>query len=184
MIADYLIKRRPGSSDLPLDLKLLYVQLLAKFQLPGTASTLAQVYMSDSESQVTSAALDALTIFGRQWAIPYLVPYLSNPNNALVNRAASALDQLQAREAILPLINALITTHVDEGGADRMNVGTGDGTFSIGKKPPVSRLLENPSVRAALLSMTNQNFGYNREQWLAWYASTYAPPADDLRRDP
>jgi hypothetical protein len=57
--------------------------------------------------------------------------------------------------------------------------------MTFGGKEQIQEYSEqNASVLGTLAQLTGQNYDYNQSQWLAWYASVYAPPAGDLRRDP
>ncbi len=173
-------KRKPVA---PPPLRILYVNILARIQTAAAAKTLAQVSLNDAEQQVRTAAMDALTGDMRVAAIPIFVSYLKNNNNALVNRAAEALGQLGAEQAVLPLIEALITKHTRKVGGGNTNYNASAMTF--GAKEQIQEFSEqNSSVLGTLAQLTGQNYDYNQPQWLGWYASVYAPPAGDLRRDP
>lgn len=173
-------KRKPVA---PPALRILYVNILARIQTAAAAQALARVSVNDAEPQVRNAAMDALTGDMRLAAIPVFVGYLKNKNNALVNRAAEALGQLRAEQAVLPLIEALVTKHTRTVGGGNTNYNASAMTF--GAKEQVQEYAEqNPSVLGTLAQLTGQNYDYIQPQWLAWYASVYAPPADDLRRDP
>lgn len=183
LLAGYLLDARDPS---PLNIRLLYVNVLSRF--PVAAQALTTASLTDPDSQVRNACLDALMGFGevgRNTAVPTYLNYLGNADNVLVNRAAEGLAQFgNPLEAVLPLIYAVITEHeVTAGGGAGMNVNT-QGGLSFGGGPKTEkRQFNNASVLATLSQITRQNFGYDKAQWLAWYAGIHAAAAIDLRRD-
>lgn len=180
-IADFLLDTRKPA---PLNLRLLYVRLLAKFQTYDAARGLAQASMLDPQSQVRNACFDALSNFGREVAIPLYISYLASDSNQLVNIAADGLGQLRADSAVLPLINALTTTHSTTVGSDATNASPTSGSFSVGGKKTIQVPVQNQSVLGTLAQLTGEHYGFDQERWMAWYARTYAPPAGSLKRDP
>jgi hypothetical protein len=176
-----LEKQRGGLPAATPALKQLYITVLSRYDFPSVAMTLAHVSVNDAEQSVRNAAIDVLARQGRMASIPVLASYLRSKNNVLVNRAGAVLGQLNAREVILPMIEALITQHEFQGST---NDNFSSGGLALGG-PKKQRLdLQNESVLAALSQITGQGqFGYDKAAWRAWYASMYAPPAQDLRRD-
>lgn len=167
----------------PAPLKLLYMKLLTQFDSPNVARTLAQSYMASDDSQLQTLAINTLQQSGRETAISVFLGYLGNSYNPSINRAAEGLGQLAATDAVLPLIYALNTEHTQTVGGGNTNYSTQGMSFG-NKQKEVKVQLQNASVLATLGQMTGQgNFGYDEPRWLAWYASRFAPPADDLRRD-
>ncbi|MCA9132242.1 MAG: HEAT repeat domain-containing protein, partial [Planctomycetales bacterium] len=179
-LAEYLLDTRKPAA---LELKLLYVRLLSQFDNYAAAEALARASMLDPHPQVRNACLDSLSRFGRSAAIPVYLGYLQSDNNALINIAAEGLGQLQAEQAVLPLIHALVTTHTQEVGSEGMNASPTSGTFSMGGKKTVKVDISNQAVLGTLAQLTKQNYGFDENRWLSWYAATYAAPASDLRRD-
>lgn len=172
-----------GRKPTPEPLKLVYVRLLSKFNNPIAFSALSRASVFDPSEAVRNAALDALLRNGRQQAIDFLRGLL-NPklsDNATINQAAYALGKLDASEAILDLINALVTRH--EAARSQADTYSGEG-LALGGPKTVVRDLSNEQVRNALSQITGQgNLGFDKAAWLAWYANRYASPVDDLRRD-
>ena len=167
----------------PRELKLLYIRLLSQFDNYVAVSALAQASILLADPQLRNAALDSLANKGREAAIPVFVSYLRNPNNDLVNIAGDALGRLRAEETILPLIEAVTTKHTIVQGDGSTTYGA-DGGMSLAGNPRSKEIdVPNSSVRATLAQLTGQNFGFDKAQWLAWYASIHAAPAGDLRRD-
>ncbi len=171
-----------ADTDVPVPLRLMYVQLLGRLRNPGSAGALANAAVVDPDSQVRNACMDELQVYGANFATDLLIKYLGNGDNAFVNRAADTIAQLNSDGAVLPLINALVTSHTVVPNVSDLNV-SGSGGLSRGGNKPITLKLENPSVRAALTHLTGMSFGYDRDQWMNWYASVNGPPALDLRRD-
>jgi hypothetical protein len=189
LVVDYLSqllldKQKAGQPAATVVVKQAYIMVLAKFNDGGAYATLAHACINDADQSVRTAALDALAASGRQLAIPVMMGYLRHANNLLVNRAGYALGQLQADSAILAMIEALITRHQFEGsGADTYSPSAGG--LSLGGNKKQMRDLQNEEVLSALSKITGQGgLGFDKSRWKAWYASVYAPPVDDLRRDP
>ena len=182
IIAGYLLDTRKPPS---VALKHEYIRVLSRFENFASANTLAECSITDPTPAVRNACLDALQGFGAEVAIPKYISYLGNSNNELVNRAGQALGQFNPEEAILPLISALNTEHVEDANSGpNMNLNL-QGGLSFGggpKKVKINR--KNEGVYGTLTQITGGSFGYNEDQWMAWYARTYAAPAPDLRRDP
>ncbi|MBX3420664.1 MAG: HEAT repeat domain-containing protein [Pirellulaceae bacterium] len=179
-----LDKQKSGQPPATALLKQTYIGVLNKFDSPSAAVTLAQVCVNDALPAVRNAALDALGRGAWQSAMPVLVSYLRHANNELVNRAGFALGQLNAQEAILPLIEALSTKHEFQT-AGNTNYSPTAGGLSMGGPKKRTVELNNDRVHSALAQITGQGqLGFDKSGWKAWYASVYAPPVDDLRRDP
>ncbi len=174
-IAEYL-----QDTELAEPLRLLYVDLLRRFQNPTAASALAQSVMKDPSDQVRNACLGALREYGRPIALATFVGYLASPNNPDINRAAYAIAQIDGKEAVLPLIKALVTQHKVTLGGDGINLGGGG--LSMGKQETTENF-ENSEVLGALTTLTGQTLGFDKALWLQWFAQTHAAPAGDLRRD-
>ncbi len=168
----------------PPDLRLMYVKLLSQFESFDAARALARASIQDPEIQIRNACLNSLRNYGREVAIPIYIGYLGDKNNLLVNAAADALGDLTAENAILPLVDALITKHIQENKGAGINASPTSGSFSMGGPSSVEVELQNPSVSSTLQRLTGQSFGFDKSAWIAWYASVHAPPAGDLRRDP
>ncbi len=180
-LAEFLLDAKKPA---PLELKLMYVKLLSQFENVDAARALATASVLDPYDQVRNACLNSLRHFGRELAISSYIGYLNHKNNVIVNIAADGLRDLTAENAILPLVDALITKHIQENKGAGINASPTSGTFSMGGPGAVEVELRNPSVSNALQRLTGQSFGFDRGAWMAWYASVHAPPAGDLRRDP
>lgn len=173
----YLLDQRRKA---PVEVRLMYVRILAKF--PNAVAGLTNASLTDTDSQVRVACLDALERADARFSVPTYVSYLQNSDNQLINRAANGIARFAPQSAVEPLIYALVTEHeVVKGGGNNQ---FGGGGLALGAKAKkVKEKFENKQVYAALTQISGQDFGYNQNRWLAWYASIHAAPAGDLRRD-
>lgn len=183
IIAELLLKTRRPS---PPGVRLIHVALLARFKGPVAAGALARASIYDPELAVRTACLDALRQFGREIAIPMYIGGLSSDKNHIINNSAIGLSQFAPPQAVLPLIGALNTEHIVETGANgnSMNISGPSGLSFGGNAKTVKQPFQNDSVRNALSDITKQDYGFNENEWMAWYARLYGSPARDLRRDP
>jgi hypothetical protein len=156
--------------------------------------------MDERDQEVRDACLAELKRQGPQASAPAFVLELGNKDNKRVNRAAECLERIVAKQATLPLINALVTEHrfvVQQGGPPGSMTttfgngsgglgagGPGGGGMAMGGKPQViKRQLKNGDVLAALAGMhPDVNFQYDAEAWRNWYVQTYTTSQVDLRR--
>ena len=180
-IMDFLSDKR---NPVPPELRLLYIEVLSRFELPTVAQFLARTSMSDASEVVRNRCLSALGNYGREAAIPIYLGYLKSKNNSQINSAAYGLRQLQAEGTFFPLLGALTSKHLQQSGGSGINASPTSGSFSTGGGKPVQVQVQNQEVLNALTALTGQNKGFDRSAWTAWYASVYAQPAGDLRRDP
>lgn len=180
-IMDFLSDKR---HTVPVELRLLYIDVLSRFELPTVAQFLARTSMSDASDVVRNRCLSALGNYGREAAIPIYLGYLKSKSNAQINSAAYGLRQLQAEGIFFPLLGALTSKHLQQPGGSGISASPTSGSFSTGGGKPVQVEVQNQEVLNALTAMTGQNHGFDRTAWTAWYASVHAQPAGDLRRDP
>jgi hypothetical protein len=147
----------------------------------------------DEESRLT--CFDQLTGNAMQMAVPLYVTALKNKDNERVNRAGYALGKLGDKSAVLPLIDALVTTHKftvveGSGNPNQMSAGFSPGGMSpggltVGESKPktIKRDLNNQQVLDALAALTGVNLGFDQRAWRNWYASQRKPMSVDTRRD-
>lgn len=179
IFSDHLLSTRRQA---PTNVRLAYVDLLSKF--PQAAPTLARASVTDPDVAVRNSCLNALRGADPGSVVPVFLSFFGGADNARINRAAEGIAQFPTQDAIIPLIQNLVTTHEFANNGAEMNASPSNGSFSMGGPKKVKRDLQNQSVLGALTSITNQNYEYNENAWIDWYARTYAKPARDLRRDP
>jgi hypothetical protein len=184
-----------GSTDQPRAVRRKCLEILAKLP-PGLAKgTLVRVAMNDSDAGIRDACLDELKRQGSHSVLSGFISELKSKDNARVNRAGYCLGYFQNKDATLPLINALITTHevrVQQGGPPGSMTNSfspsgspGAGGMSMGSKTQVFKNhVQNADVRGALSQLYPDagNLQYDIEAWRRWYAQTQTSSNVDLRR--
>ena len=118
---------------------------------------------------------------------------MTSKSNRTINRAGVALGRLGEREAILPLIDALVTRHETvKKPANQINTsfsrssdgGLGLGGLNVGGGPKkIVKNLQNKSVLEALVALTEQNYQYSKNDWKRWYIGQQDLGDINLRRD-
>lgn len=182
VIADKLVDKTGNTTKIQDQLKIYYIAQLGRLENPYAGRALGICAM-DNNPPVRNAALDVLSKSEklRMASLGYLITGLKSPDNDRVNFAGYALGKLEASEAILPLIIALVTKHTTQ---VQQNNNYNPDSFTTGGPKTQTVEAKNEQVRNALAQITGQGaLGYDRSAWIAWYARIHAKPVDDLRRD-
>ncbi len=174
-------------------LKLVYIEVLGKFDNSHAVAALLQRVMQDPDEEVRERSIEALKKHGVNQAVAVLSKALRDKDNQVVNRAGWALGKLGSPSATAALIDAVTTTHrfkVAPGNSGALNAGfspTGGTQFSPGGQRPriIEQELQNRLVLAALTALTppGVNFGYDKTSWKNWWAQQQFDPNVNLRRD-
>jgi hypothetical protein len=172
------------------ELKRLWIEVAAGLQSQLALDTLIDLSLTDPDEELRSTCLEYVIRSGRPGIITPYIRALKSRDNELINRAGAALGQIGDRDAIGPLIEALVTKHkvqISEGGnADQhAYTFTEGGGFSFGSKAPKFENLavQNPRVLGALVSLAGTSFDYDQAQWRTWLAAQAKLNAVDVRRD-
>ena len=175
----------------PRELRLIYVDLLSEIGGSVATSALIKRVMEDSDELVRERCVEQLRRWNSRRAMQYFIEKLSSKENAVVNRAGYALGNLGNPDAILPLIDALVTTHqFQTGSGGSINAGfspDGGVGFGAGGKPKIIRQdFMNRNVHSALSLLVREgvNYAYNEGAWRNWYTRSNTPAGVDLRRRP
>lgn len=122
-------------------------------------------------------------------AVSVLATYLASKSNAYVNRAAFGIGELGDQSATLALAAALVTSHMVKPGGQsgRINAGVGsdgnvNGLNMGGDQKPVVKSFSNKEVVEALKKVSDQNFGFNADQWKDWYIKSHTHHDIQVRR--
>jgi hypothetical protein len=178
--------------EAPDKVRLLYVDALARIGVPEALQALAVCALHDASEEVRLSCVDLLGKTKSHEVVAYFVGQLKSKDNGIVNRAAVGLARMGDHSAVLPLIEALWTTHkfkivTGSGGANSMSTtfsSTGGGGMSMGGGPKIiKKELQNQTVLDALVMLTGANFGFDVRAWKAWYASQKQHNALDTRRN-
>lgn len=181
----------------------IYMQML--LQMPGISASevFARLAMNtnlpDAEGSIVDQSLEALARYeaSRDYASGVFIAALRSEPKKLyssraefeavvkrIDRAAQNLQAIPSEVAIVPLINALITTgNIVQ---QRQQSAGIDSTGGSGLTTPGSTAAgvayEQQSVLYALQAITKVNYAYNKDSWRLWFAQTYAKSNLDLRR--
>ncbi len=174
--------------------RLLFVDALANIGDSAAAMSLAIAAMSDDVEEVRFTCLDRLQAKKRPEVISYFVGKLKDrkSNNETVNLAGVALGRMKDPSAIGPLIDAVVTVHkfiIPKAGGDGSTSATfgggpghsGGGLSAGGGPTVIHQPMNNPSVLDALVSLTGQNFGYDKQAWKSWYSAQRKAPRCSTR---
>lgn len=174
------------------DVKRLLLEVTAQLDDPVAVDALVDLSLSDPDAETRHQCLEYLIDSGRSGLSRPYIRALKSQDNAIVNRAARALQLIGDRDAIGPLINALVTKHkqvIGSGSQDQHSYmftpsgGTAMNFGSSGAKV-VNTPVENRSVLTALVQLSGSaNFGYDQGQWRSWLAAQAKARPIDIRRD-
>lgn len=172
--------------------KALFIPILERLGDATALQTLMTMCLDSDRSNeqvaVRQQALGVLKRLAPEAAFNRFMSALATNDNPTINLAAELLQELGDERATLPLIERLITIKRDvSGGSKATNAGMSNGNagFSSGDPLIVRNInVENPGVLGALVSITGQNFSYDKGAWLNWYEQNYVAYQGDLRRDP
>jgi hypothetical protein len=178
------------------EIRVWCLRALGRISTPDAVKAIVEHSLDETNEEIRLTCFDQLTGNALHMAVPLYVTDLKSKENARVNRAGYALGKLGDKTAIVPLIDALITTHkftVTEGSSNPNQIGAGfspgggmsPGGLTVGSKTTtIKRDLSNQQVLDALVALTGGvNFGFDQKAWRNWYASQRKPATVDTRRD-
>lgn len=172
------------------DVRRLYVEALGKIGTPDAVGILLERSLNDPADEVRYTCLDQLTGKPPQVLMTYYIQNLRSPLNDVVNRAASALQKFGDERAIMPLIDALVTTHKFKittgsgGGMSATNSNMGSGLSMGTSTQTVTKLFENPDVLNTLVRLVpGVNYRYEVADWKQWYSGRKKNQMLDVRRN-
>ncbi|MGL4464798.1 MAG: HEAT repeat domain-containing protein, partial [Planctomycetia bacterium] len=175
----------------------LMVDLLTAIETPESTDGLLKTAVSDADPDNRAAAAEALTPRKTPELVGRTVRWLRSVKNDEVRSAAVVLEAIGDETAVPALVDALITKHEQVLTiADQNRLGMGraqkltqtiiqpDGTIRKYRNPlagtpgpqgPITITEEkrNDEVRAALMKITGQDFGYDKTGWLTWMRREY-----------
>jgi hypothetical protein len=177
-------EREPG-------LKRLWITVAAQIDHRMTVDALVDRSLADPEEDVRYMSLELLIKSGRPGLVTPYVRALKNRDNEIINRAGAALGQIGDRDALGPLIEALVTTHkikVSDTQPDQhaYTFTPESGAFSFGGSGPkvIQRDVRNPAVLNSLVTLSGgTSFDYDQAGWRRWLAAQAKDRAIDIRRD-
>jgi HEAT repeats len=169
----------------------LWIEVASRLNHRSAVDALVNLSLNDPNPEIRHDCLEYLIDSGRPGLISPYIRALKNADNEIVNRAAAALGQIGDREAISPLIDALITKHKFKIGDSNANqhaytFSPDSGAFSFGGGGPqiITQPIRNPAALSALVTLAGgTSFDYNQQQWRRWLAAQVKRNAIDVRRD-
>lgn len=175
--------------------KMLYIESLGNIADPLALQALIQASLNDPDVEIFHACLDQIVNIQSAVAIERYIAALKNENNVRVNRAAIALARLRDTSAIVPLIDALVTTHRISSAAPGSSPDAvsmvfsnssaigGATTFTTGDATQVIDLpVANHDVLNALVQLGDgSSFGFDKRAWRNWYVLHKAKSANFVR---
>jgi hypothetical protein len=167
--------------------KLLYLDVLGQIGHRASWLALAEAGLRDPDEEIFHASLAQLMRHRPPHISQPYLDSLSDRNNIRVNRAAHALGRLGDPSCMVPLIDALFTTHYvvlqpKRKGRTTTFVRSADPAsstpwggigFSSGNQPLVlGQTLRNEEVLQALILLSGgANFGFDQRAWTSWLAN-------------
>lgn len=115
--------------------------------------------------------------------------YLQAENSQTIQRAAFLLGRMDHESAILPLIDALVTTHTvltgnQPGRTSASSVGGNIQDFGVSGGPTKRKeMRRNDKALSALASITGCRLQYDELAWRRWYIDQYSLAEVDVRAD-
>lgn len=143
----------------------------------------------DSDATVRIAGTRALANHGSSANVPILVKNLKDKDSLVRLEAARGLQRLHSQEAIEPLMDASRdpdSVRGEEASEESPDIRTAAAT-ALGQYPNTdvvqhlisiltdSQLSVNEASLNSLRTMTGQDFGFDRREWLNWYDETKSP---------
>ena len=159
-------------------LRAVYAEVFATAR-PTTTSAIQGLVTAVMDDR-SDIAIDYLRQedFSRLQTATFLTKFLASKKNREIQRAAFALGELEATNAIVLLSKALVTKHQtsaasSNSGATRTQGNAGGESFSFGNKEATFGNFRNEAVLGALKKITGQDFGYSKEAYQKWYVQNY-----------
>ena len=179
-------------SERDVDLRQMWIDILGQIRHAASMRALISLSITEPDRDVRMKCIDHLLRMDESIDIQPYVKALRSKDNLTVNIAAEALGLIGDRDAISPLIDALVTRHkfqVASGGnlgASFSPDGTGGSALSSGGPTVIEEDIENPEVRRALMLLSgDQDFGFIKTAWRRWFVNQrqQQQPLIDPRRD-
>ena len=160
---------------------------IATLNHPVALNGLISFALLDDDNDIRDRALDLLSQpqFNHNFIVSRLATKLNSELNVTVRRAALAIGEISATDdysrdvILLPLSEALITTHkvptgnLEEG---RLSTGFGNGGAGLqtgGGPTEVDRDFRNTQALDALRRLTEVDFGYDEQRWANWFIENH-----------
>jgi hypothetical protein len=180
------------------ELRRVFMDAIATVPSNISANTLVEFSIKDPDRSIREHAIALLSQseFNHSYAVVRLSSSgLKASDNQVVNNAAFAIAEISSTEdysreqAVLPLINALWTTHdfaTGNLGPGRLNPSFGNGGTGLntgGGPQSVKRKVKNQQSIDALRRLFEVDFGYDEKAWTDWYITNFTRYDLNVRSD-
>jgi hypothetical protein len=178
------------------DARLIYVEVLGKFNTPGAHGALALAAIDDPVDEVRACCLDELEKQKDESVTKYFIVRLTDKHatDEMIDRAGVGLGRMKDPTSVQALIEHVYykrTEVVPSGGGGPGSMtstfnknGGGGGGLSMNAKPKtVDRWVQSRGVLDALVAITGQNFGYDVRAWATWYHNQVAAGAPIAKKE-
>jgi hypothetical protein len=180
------------------DVRLWYIAALAGIGSPDAVAALVKFSLEDKDAEIRISSLERLAKFKGPAVTQRYVQALKDKDNDVVQRAALGLRYAGDGSAVVPLIDALVTTHtyllVPHGantnpGAITSTFSTAPGGGGMGfgmnmnRTRKIKRDISNTEVLKTLVELTSVNYSFDKDAWRKWFTAQRQPESLDARRD-
>jgi hypothetical protein len=180
------------------DIRLWYIAALAGIGSPDAVAALVKFSLEDKDAEIRISSLERLAKFKGPAVTQRYVQALKDKDNDVVQRAALGLRYAGDGSAVVPLIDALVTTHtyllVPHGantnpGAITSTFSTAPGGGGMGfgmnmnRTRKIKRDISNTEVLKTLVELTSVNYSFDKDAWRKWFTAQRQPESLDARRD-
>ena len=172
-------------------MKVEWIDVLGNIKSPIATTALVRYALEDDDPRLRERCLTKLETWGTRPAVEVFLRALDDKDNVRINRAGIALGRMQDPDAIMPLIDHLVTTHTavvggNTGGGGLGQIGATFGSGGTGlntgsKTQVIKAEVYNQGVRDALIALTGQNHNLP-DDWRNWYEREHTPSGVSLRR--
>ena len=174
------------SRDARDDARLIYVEVLARFNSHDARHPLAICAIDDPVEEVRLSCLDELEKQKDEALTKYFEGRMrdKHASDDVIDNAGVALGRIKDPTSVATLVNYVSYERTvvlpSANGPGAMNAafnrngGPGGGLNMNAKPKTIQRLVQCRGVLDALVAITGQNFGYDPRAWQTWYKNQVA----------
>jgi hypothetical protein len=184
------------SKDQNDDARVIYIEVLGRFNTPAAHGALALAAIDDPVTEVRLQCLDQLEKQKDETVTKYFIVRMNDKHasDETIDRAGVGLGRMKDPTAVPALIEHVYYKRTEVvpsggGGPGAMTTtfnknGGGGGGLSMNAKPKtVDRWVQSRGVLDALVAITGQNFGYDFRAWSTWYHNQIAAGAPIAKKE-
>jgi hypothetical protein len=184
------------SKDSSDDARLIYIEVLGRFNTSAAHGALAVCAIDDPVKEVRLSCLDELEKQKDESVTKYFIVRMNDKHasDETIDRAGDGLARMKDPAAVPSLIEHVYYKRTEVipnsgGGPGAMtstfnkNGGPGGGLSMNAKPKTVDRWVQSRGVLDALVAITGQNFGYDFRAWSTWYHNQIAAGAPIAKKE-